>query len=439
MTASRCPLYLVEDERVEDLRPLVDLRAAHRLMIGAFRTWDRAHTAARRAPDGVIVRAALVAREREITDVLVTSDIRSLPREGAPRIVLLSGRAVLLEPLDAFLHVQEDAALWAGDEPVALAIAPDRARDLAAPHTDDPWRAPVREETWRALAASLPRHETRAEVVRYPWDVLSATYRVLASDLGALDERGAHRGEVHRTAVVENARDVTIMDGARIDPFVVLDGRDGPILIGAGAVIRSHVRITGPAIIGRQTHIVHGVMHSGTVAGANCRLGGEIAECVFLGFSNKSHEGFLGNSVVGPWVNLGALTTTSNLKNTYGPIKMAVGERRVNSGLTKLGSIIGDHTKTAIGTLLGTGTVLGVASNVFGGGQLAASRVPAFVWGTGPGAGEYAVDRALSTARTVMGRRSIEMTPAEEALVSAVFARTARERAAFLGRTVPHA
>jgi UDP-N-acetylglucosamine diphosphorylase/glucosamine-1-phosphate N-acetyltransferase len=239
---------------------------------------------------------------------------------------------------------------------------------------------------------------------------------------------------VHKSAVIENARDVTIMEGARIDPFVVLDGRDGPILIGAGAVIRSHVRVTGPAVIGRLTHVIHGTIHSGTVAGANCRLGGEIGESVFLGFANKAHEGYLGNSVIAPWVNLGALTTTSNLKNTYGPIKMTVDGRRVTSGLTKLGAIIGDHTKTAIGTLLGTGTVLGVASNIFGGGLLPAPAVPAFAWGGGDGSGEHALDRAVATARVVMGRRAIEMTPAEAALLEAVFARSARERAAFLGR-----
>ncbi len=168
--------------------------------------------------------------------------------------------------------------------------------------------------------------------------------------------------------------------------------------------------------------------------GAGCRVGGEVGESVFLGFANKAHEGYLGNSIICPWVNLGALTTTSNLKNTYGAVKVTLEDRRVGSGHNKLGSVIGDHVKTAIGTLLGTGTILGVGTNVFGGGLLQQPYVPAFVWGAGPGAGEYALDRMLSTARTAMGRRAITMSTAEEALLTALFARTASRRTAFLGR-----
>lgn len=431
-------IAVVEDDCVDDLRPLTDARAAHRVLAGAFRVWDRLVATWQCEPQVIATRAAVAARETDITDIPVVSNVEGLlaaaQAAGAPEVVLVLSRAVVAPASAHLLSTRGEAAVWSGDQPLALKIATARLRDLATIDEGDPWTAPIAWTRWCEMAASLPRLEDGGDVLRYPWDVLSVTFRILAADLAGLTARGTHRGDLHRTAVLERPHDITILEGARIDPFALLDAREGPILIGAGALIRSHVRITGPAVVGHHSHVIHGMVHGGTVIGAGCRIGGEVGESVFLGFANKAHEGFLGNSVICPWVNLGALTTTSNLKNTYGPVKVMIENRRVSSGLTKLGSIVGDHVKTAIGTLLGTGTILGVGANVFGGGLLGHGSVPAFVWGAGAGAGEYALDRMMATARTVMGRRDVMMSDAEAALLAQVFARTAERRAAFLGR-----
>jgi UDP-N-acetylglucosamine diphosphorylase/glucosamine-1-phosphate N-acetyltransferase len=440
--ARRTYWMVIEDDLVDDLRPLVDLRAAHRLVVGMFRIWDRLVASASRAPNLVVVRPALAAREREISATPIATDLAdALPevaKAGAEFVVLTLSRAVPVAPFAPFLEARGECALWAADVPLAVRLTPERFADLAAAarrRAESAWEAPLRFALWREIATTLPRAEDGGEAVRYPWDVLTATYRLLAGDLAGIEKKGTHSDRVHRLAALENAGEITILNDAIVDPFAFLDARNGPILIGQGAWIRSHVRITGPAVIGHDAQIIHGAVHSGTVIGAGCRIGGEVGESVFFGFANKAHEGYVGNSVICPWVNLGALTTTSNLKNTYGSIKVSLDGRRVSSGLQKLGAVVADHTKTAIGTLLGTGSVLGVAVNVFGGGLVQRPYVPAFIWGGGTDGGEYAVDRALGTARTAMERRSLEITPAQADLLRAVFVRTAEERAAFLGRT----
>ncbi|MFN2316128.1 MAG: transferase, partial [Gemmatimonadales bacterium] len=154
-----------------------------------------------------------------------------------------------------------------------------------------------------------------------------------------------------------------------------------------------------------------------------CRVHGEVSSSVFLGYANKSHDGFLGHSVLGHWVNLGAGTITSNLKNTYGEITLAVGGERLPTGRTLLGSLIGDHAKTAIGTLLPTGCVVGAGANLFGAGQVPKS-VPAMAWGLGDQ--RVDADRLVAVAGRVMPRRAVEMTPEREQSLRAIHARLAR-------------
>jgi UDP-N-acetylglucosamine diphosphorylase/glucosamine-1-phosphate N-acetyltransferase len=136
---------------------------------------------------------------------------------------------------------------------------------------------------------------------------------------------------------------------------------------------------------------------------------GEIEDSVVLGYSNKAHDGFLGHAYLGRWVNLGALTTNSDLKNNYGPIRVWTPRGEVDTGLTKLGCMLGDHVKTGIGVMLNTGTVIGAGSNVFGAVQ-PPKYVPPFRWGSGNALEAYGLDRFLGTARTVMERRGVQMS-----------------------------
>jgi len=219
--------------------------------------------------------------------------------------------------------------------------------------------------------------------------------------------------------LIGSRKDLFIASDAVVHQSVAIDVTEGPVYIDRGAVIRSFTTITGPSYIGSRVIIDRAKVNKSTI-GPGCRIGGEVETSIFQGFSNKYHEGFLGHSFVGEWVNLGALTTNSDLKNNYGPVRIKIGKEVIDSGMIKLGCMIGDHAKLGIGTLIPTGTVIGSFVNFFGGGMMP-RYVPSFKW-LGPGIDEnYDLEKALETTRTVMKRRGVEMTKNYETVIRAHF------------------
>lgn len=200
---------------------------------------------------------------------------------------------------------------------------------------------------------------------------------------------------------------IFIHNTAQIDKFVHFDSSQGPIIIDEDCKINAFSSIIGPAYIGKtstlkpSTHIRH------SVVGRICNLGGEIKSCIIHPHSNKSHEGFLGDSILGSWVNLGAGTTTSNLKNNYQPIRVSWDGHNYETNRQFLGALIGDHTKTAIGVRLNTGTLIGPFCNVFQA-DFPPRAIPSFSWGNGT----YELEKAIATASKVMQRRNQELSPA---------------------------
>lgn len=187
---------------------------------------------------------------------------------------------------------------------------------------------------------------------------------------------------------------------AQISPHAVIDTTEGAVVIDEGAKIAALSFIKGPAYIGRRTQLDQCRL-ANSIAGENCRLGGEIADSIIGNFSNKHHDGFLGHSIVGDWVNLGALTTTSDLKNNYGEVRLHYAGAVFPTGTIKFGAIIGDYAKTAIGTLLGTGTIVGLGANLFGEARWS-GHVAAFAWGS---LHSYDRERFLRDAERMMQRR----------------------------------
>ena len=262
----------------------------------------------------------------------------------------------------------------------------------------------------RLAALDLPRRNLEARVIEYPWHLIEWNTEALVSDLG---KSGGNSGDVHPSAILLSPGRIQIAAGARIDPLAVLDARSGPISIGARAVIHSHTLVVGPCAVGEGTQLLGGVIGGSTI-GPECRLAGEIEASIWQGYSNKRHHGFVGHSVIGEWVNLGALTTTSDLKNNYGPVRVWVDGEERDSGNPKVGSVIGSHVKTGIGTLLPTGASVGVAANLFGGGRFVPKRVDAFAWWDGENMMVHDFDRFLASARIAMGRRGRELSVADE-------------------------
>lgn len=272
-----------------------------------------------------------------------------------------------------------------------------------------------------------------ARLIAYPWDLIESNSREINSEFEEFK-----RGKVKNLSKLDGVYHVgekdriLIAESAKIYPCVVLDSSEGPIIIDEEAKIMPGSFIKGPCYIGKKTWIIGGKIEGSTI-GPVCRVGGEVDESIIHGFSNKYHEGFLGHSYVGEWVNLGALSTTSDLKNNYTSVEVPIGGKLIDSGKLKIGAFIGDHTKTGIGSLFTTGAVVGVMCNLVTAGAPYPKYVPSFTWyvkgraSEGPG-----LEAMLKTARIAMDRRGVELTGDEMELFRKLYEMTRSERMAFI-------
>lgn len=235
------------------------------------------------------------------------------------------------------------------------------------------------------------------------WDLIGTLVTQLQEDIPTL---GIELDvETPRDCVVVGGHPLFCEAGAKIEPHVVFDVSAGPILIRRGAEVPAFTRITGPCFIGEDCVIV-GDRISSSSLGEVSKIRGEVSNTIVLGHSNKGHTGFVGHSYLGRWVNLGAGTTTSNMKNTYGPVQLQTAGGLQNTGQQFLGSFFGDYSKTGIGTMLTTGTIVGAGANVFGSG-LPPKSVPPFAWGDGE---RYEIAKFLEVAARMMARRHVALT-----------------------------
>ena len=264
----------------------------------------------------------------------------------------------------------------------------------------------------------------------YTWDLLLANGEQLTADFAARGRSGIEGTVEQPNALRGGEKDIYVAPGARIHPMVVLDATDGPIYIDEGAEVQPFTRIEGPCYVGRGTILLGAKCRAGTSIGPVCRVGGEVEESIILGYSNKYHDGFLGHAYVGEWVNLGALTSNSDLKNDYSNVTVVLdGESSVNTGTMKLGAMIADHTKTAIGVLLKTGAYVGGMSMIVGTGGPLTKFLPAFTWLADGVLSEHPdKDRLYKTAKTSMERRGCCWTAAEQAMWDEIYLRTAPHR-----------
>ena len=264
-----------------------------------------------------------------------------------------------------------------------------------------------RGETWSEPHAEGTAAPIDGLALKGTYDLLTALEHFLSPDCADFLAAGDQDPIADGSIVLGDPHDV-ICRGAMVEPGVVFDVRNGAIVLEAGVEVRNGTRLEGPLYAGPHTRLLGGYIRA-SVFGPWCVARGEIAASVFTGFANKGHDGFVGHSILGHWVNLGAGTTTSNLKNTYGEVRLSVAENSFPTGRTFLGSLIGDHAKTAIGTMLATGTVVGAGANVFG--MTAPKYIPPFAWGAGT---TEVLDEEgfLKIAARVMPRRQVEFTEA---------------------------
>ncbi|NJM09091.1 hypothetical protein HC891_27180 [Candidatus Gracilibacteria bacterium] len=255
-------------------------------------------------------------------------------------------------------------------------------------------------------------------MLRFPWDLIGHCGEQIVRDLPLFSARLPNvQGDDPQ--LVTRGRHVYIAESARLDGPIVLDARDGPVIIDEGAQIEPFSFIQGPAYIGPNSLIASARIRGETSIGPTCRIGGEVEASIVQGFSNKHHDGFLGHSWLGEWVNIGAMTTNSDLKNNYGSVRIVLeGLGQLDSGVLKLGCFLADHVKLGIGLHLNGGTVIGTGSNIFGI-HSAPKTIPPFTWG-GDVFREYRIESMIDVARKVMARRKRSLSPEYEALLRAV-------------------
>ena len=237
------------------------------------------------------------------------------------------------------------------------------------------------------------------------WDLIRHLNPMLASDAVAL---APERKEVPAHLTVLGTHDVHVDLGAQVEPFVVVDATAGPVLIRRGATVQAFSRIVGPCIIGEDATVSGGRVGSCSI-GERVKVNGEISSTIMIGHCNKGHDGFVGHSVIGRWANLGADTVTSNLKNSYGPVSLWTPRGVEETGLQFLGSLVGDHAKTGIGTRLTTGCVIGAGANLFGS-TMPPKAVAPFAWGEAPEWQRFDFEKFLQVAERVMARRDVALS-----------------------------
>jgi UDP-N-acetylglucosamine diphosphorylase/glucosamine-1-phosphate N-acetyltransferase len=379
-------IYLYDDACARTFEPFALTRPAGELRAGALlvrERWSRAlgapvlghltsaHLAGFEEPDAApVVQGGVVTAGSWIANARYFPSLHRLPVEDA----LLTDDAVV-------------AVRVRGDVPVAKFA--DGKLELASLMPAEGVRR--LEDGWWA-------HEV--------WDYVRHLVPMLMHDLPLLG--ASTHGALAADAVRVGTHPVFVEEGAVIEPSVCFDTTAGPILLRAKACVQSFTRLVGPLYVGPGSTLTTDRIAASSI-GDTCKVHGELSNTILVGHSNKGHDGFVGHSMLGRWVNLGAGTITSNLKNTYGTVQLWTPDGVRETGMQFLGTLFGDHAKTGIGLRLTTGTVLGAGANVFGG-EMPPKTIPPFAWGEAGAFADYRVDKFLEVAERMMARRHVTLS-----------------------------
>ncbi|MCX6274237.1 MAG: GlmU family protein [Bacteroidetes bacterium] len=267
-----------------------------------------------------------------------------------------------------------------------------------------------------------------ANKISFCWDIFSMNEKALTADFKLLTAKKRSQ-PISSTNQVISPENIFLEEGARVE-CSMLNASGGFIYIGKDAEVMEGAMIRGPFSLGEHAQVKMGAkIYGATTIGPHCRIGGEVSNSVIFGCSNKAHDGFLGNSVIGEWCNLGADSNNSNLKNNYSQVKMwnYSDENFVNTGLTFCGLMMGDHSKCSINTMFNTGTVVGVSANIFGTG-FPPKFVPSFSWGGSEGFKTYRLEEAVEVASRVYERRGMKLDDKEQKILKYLFEATTKFR-----------
>lgn len=410
-------ICLFEDDALDGFSPIVDTRGVYQLRLGAKtlhrRIWDKMGRPARIFH----VRPYL----SEHLSCQYNIPINTIP-EGAS-VMFINGRLVsapssFYNKLNEMMRSEKEPRIFMQGDEVVAAWLPEVSTDFLD-----------QQAITRPNFGEATEEKVGNEVVliRHLWNLLDYLHDTLLDDVQDLNQYmpslDRSQAQIDRHAIITNPSDIYMARNVHIAPGAILNASEGPIFLDAGARVMESTIVKGPVYIGPQSVVKAHANIEQSAIGPVCKVAGEIHSAIFQAYTNKAHAGFVGNSYIGAWCNLGADTNTSNLRNDYAQVtlyneKLGIYEQ---TGRQFLGLIMGDHSKCGINTMFNTGSLIGVFCNLYGGG-FQPRYVPSFSWGTPEGGlVPYRIAKALEVAERVMARRSIELKPSEQELLHRIF------------------
>lgn len=401
-------ICLIEDNKYENLLPLVYMRPVYDLRFGILTLKEKIEHSFPFANVFLHCRKYLEEKVKLQNPEKHVNDLTDIDT-----CLFLNGRAVLNSKAVEKILKKGDAIYYTGDNFVGAKLSGVCLEKIKSDFT-------LLFNT--SFCEEIDKIEIEAVMINHPWDLISKNSEQIINDfVFHKSEKKNINGKIYHGAHLLNPFNIFIGEGTSVKPGVVIDAEDGPVYIGKNVKIMPNSVIVGPCFIGDNSTIKIGSkIYQNTSIGEYCKVGGEVEGSIIHSYSNKQHDGFLGHSYISQWCNLGADTNTSDLKNNYSNVVVNINGKDVDTGSMFVGLIMGDHSKCSINTMFNTGTICGISSNIFGSG-FPPKNIPSFSWGGSDSFTEYNFEKALEVAKIVMKRRDVEFTTADEKLFRHVF------------------
>jgi len=412
------PICIFEDEKYRNFLPLTYVRPVYDLRCGVLTIREKIQKYYN--TDNIILHS------RKYLEHFLIENNKEIPvnKFNTGKILFINGR--LLPSFDFVDKVQTDGRdqiFISEGNVVAARLSTELIKDLLKNNTE-------LISTFVKLDCDVTKID--ANLLGYPWHIIQKNGEEIEKDISLIkpSKPSVKFNGVHFI----NDDNIFIEDNVLIKPNVTLDASAGPIFIQNGTKILSNTYIAGPVFIGRKSFVkANTQIYQDTSIGPVCKVGGEIENSIIHSYSNKQHDGFLGHAYLGQWVNIGASSNNSDLRNDYGKIKVLIDGEEVNTESQFFGLVMGDHSKCAINTMFNTGTIVGISSNIYGSG-FPPIVIPSFSWGGSESIREYHLRKAIEVAKTVKSRRNINMATADLEVFKKVFELTQEERDKYINK-----
>ena len=406
-------LYLYEDSKYKNFYPISYLRPVFHMRAGILSLFEKCKILFPDTYIGFVVRDQLsqfIARQFSENPV-------NIIKKGNQGILFLNGRIKNFGDLLDNIKESSKSCIFINNknEVIGALFRGGSIESVPSVATFNEYS-----NHFKASSDNFDRVEVSVELYNYNWDIMADISKQIKFDYFSFSQlRKPSNPVIDSQAALINKDDIYVGDGSKIYPTAVIDATNGPIFVGDNVIVDAHAVICGPCYIGSNSRVLAGKISHSSI-GPTCRVGGEVEESVFHSYVNKYHDGFIGHSYVGSWVNFGAMTTNSDLKNNYSNIRLVLNGENIDSNSNKVGSFIGDHTKFGIGTLLNTGINIGICCNIFGGNLVADKEILSFSWGSTGEYQKYQFEKAIETVKIVQNRRSVPYLTEEETLLKLI-------------------